>query len=93
VRTVEGPAAAATTGRRVSTLSTLKALEGRSTPAKWFAVENDLIGGWMIATADKPASEQRGEYAVADFLTREDAEFLCVLRNAWPEVSEALRTR
>jgi hypothetical protein len=76
----------------VSTLSTLKTLEGKSTPAKWFAVQNDLVGGWMIATADKPASEHRGEYAVADFLTREDAEFLCALRNAWSEVSQALQT-
>jgi len=76
----------------VSTLAKLKALEARATPARWFAVQNDLVGGWMIATADKPVSELRGEREIADFLTREDAEFLCELRNAWPEISQALLT-
>jgi hypothetical protein len=79
----------------MSTLKQLKALEAKATAGPWYTVENDLIGGWLVATADKPASELRladEERQVFDFASREDAEFVCALRNAWPEIAQALQT-
>ena len=84
----------------MSTLSDLKALEASATSGPWYAVENDLIGGWLIANVDKPASQLNrdpdqdngvSDTAVADYAWRADAEFICALRNAWPEISEALQ--
>lgn len=77
----------------MSTLAKLKAAEAKATPGPWYAVENDLIGGWMVATADLPASELRFDgYGIAEYASREDAEFICALRNAWEEIAQALLT-
>ncbi len=40
----------------------------------WFAVENDLIGGWCVRTTPDPPSVKPGD--VADLLSQEDAEFI-----------------
>lgn len=37
--------------------------------ARWYAVVNDLIGGWSVATADKPVGDlcaDAGEFEIAD---------------------------
>ncbi len=51
---------------------------------KWYAVENDLIGGWDVANVDKPTGAQdydEGEYAVAWGLSYEVAKRLAYLLN------------
>lgn len=52
---------------------------------RWYAVVNDLIGGWCIATADKPLSQHRpddGVTFVGDFLSEEIARHVVELHNA-----------
>lgn len=46
----------------------------------WYAVPNDMIGGWMIRTIDKLPSIEPGYY-IADFLTEEHAKEIVELHN------------
>jgi hypothetical protein len=50
---------------------------------RWYARENDLIGGWCVMPLDEPPSYGVGE--VADFTTRELAEHVAALHNTWLE--------
>lgn len=55
---------------------------------RWYVVVNDLIGGWAISNVDKPAHALRfpphgQDYMIADMLTRESAEHVRDLHNAW----------
>jgi hypothetical protein len=53
---------------------------------RWYATEDDLIGGTLIATVDKPASQidpYAGEFEVATFVAQGLAEHLIDLHNDW----------
>ena len=53
---------------------------------RWYAVVNDLIGGYAIATTNKPISEidpYSGEFELGDFLTKEMAQHIADLHNYW----------
>ena len=53
---------------------------------KWFPVKNDLIGGWSVATIDKPCSQldlKKGEIEVADFISEDLARHMADVHNAW----------
>lgn len=51
--------------------------------AEWFVVLDDLIGGWAIATVDKPMSginfRDRDVYVVAEMLSKDMAEYMVYL--------------
>ena len=52
----------------------------------WYAVLNDLIGGYSVATVDKPDSLHNvyeGDFEVGTFMTREAAQHIADLHNAW----------
>lgn len=56
------------------------------TNCHWYVVVNDLIGGWSVATANKPESQQNvyeGEYEIATFVIKEVAEHMVKLHNQW----------
>lgn len=56
------------------------------TKTKWYAKENDLIGGWCVMDVDQtPGEAQRPE--IADFCSKENAERIAALHNASIEVS------
>lgn len=46
----------------------------------WYAVPNDLIGGWVVRTVDEPPSYGHG-YDVADFMTEDIAKYVAELHN------------
>lgn len=56
---------------------------------RWYAVVNDLIGGWSVACVDKPCSainpgtreNPTGEWMVAEFMDRKTAEYVARLHN------------
>lgn len=53
---------------------------------RWYAVVNDLIGGWCIHTADVPCSELRyldhdDHREIATFTSQADAEYIAALHN------------
>lgn len=53
---------------------------------RWYAHENDLIGGWAVMNVDKPPSEcdaDAGERDVADFTNERTARHIADLHNAW----------
>lgn len=49
----------------------------------WYPVVDDEVGGWAIATADKPVSQidpvHSSEYVIGDFLSEEIARHICTL--------------
>lgn len=57
---------------------------------RWYAVVDDLIGGWNVATVDKTAAEihpgtkeaPSGEYTVACFMDEDTARHVADLHNA-----------
>jgi hypothetical protein len=51
--------------------------------AKWYAYEDDLIGGWSVMPVDEPPSE--GCYVVASFITEATAYHIAELHNRWME--------
>ncbi|HEV2928403.1 MAG TPA: hypothetical protein VGW74_06910 [Propionibacteriaceae bacterium] len=68
-------------------MTTWPAPKGEPTPGPWYAVVNDLIGGWSVMNADLPPSQadfESGQVEVACFVRREDAELIARLRNADP---------
>lgn len=48
---------------------------------EWFAVENDLIGGWCVMPVNE--SPSHGVPEVADFTTKELAEHIANIHNTW----------
>jgi hypothetical protein len=53
---------------------------------RWYAVSNDLIGGYSVATADKPESQlnpQNGEFEIGSFMTLKSAQHIADLHNSW----------
>ena len=55
---------------------------------KWWAKPNDLIGGWCVMPDDTtPATST--DYEVADFCSKEAAEHIAELHNAWLEAQRA----
>lgn len=47
---------------------------------EWFVVADDVIGGWAIATVDKPVSEidtrDGTEFVLGDFISKEITEHI-----------------
>lgn len=57
---------------------------------RWYAVVNDLVGGWCVATVDMPLSEFGSSSTatfVGDFLTEGIARHVADLHNASLEVA------
>jgi hypothetical protein len=50
---------------------------------RWYARENDVIGGWCVMPVDEPPSY--GVREVCDFVSRELAEHIAAVHNAWLE--------
>lgn len=48
----------------------------------WYAVVNDLIGGWAVSTVDAPLSDNSG-LDIADFVSEDVARHIAALHNAW----------
>lgn len=46
---------------------------------KWYAVKNDLIGGWCIRLEDTPPSS--GGPEIADFMNEDVARYIVFLHN------------
>lgn len=60
----------------------------KPTQARWYAVVNDLVGGWAVSTIDKPLSQldpTASEGELADFCSEEIARHIAELHNAWVE--------
>lgn len=56
------------------------------TECRWYAMANDTIGGWDVATAPVPDSRrnaQKGEFEIGTFLTEEVAQYIAELHNKW----------
>lgn len=50
----------------------------------WYVCENDMVGGFMINTIDKPASQidpGKNEFMVAEFMDEEVAKHVAELHN------------
>lgn len=62
---------------------------------QWYAVINDLVGGWAISTVDKPLAEHdfSKDLVVGDFLTEEIARYIVNLHNALISTSGEVRNR
>lgn len=50
--------------------------------SEWYAVQDDLIGGYAVSTADVPQSAGLG-LTVGSFLGQDMAEHIAALHNAW----------
>ncbi len=51
---------------------------------RWYVVVNDVVGGWSVSNVDKPISQQdpkNGEWEIADFVTRDEAEAIAAEHN------------
>lgn len=56
------------------------------TYCRWYAVVDNLIGGYAISNVDKPTAELdhlKGEYDVATFMDFATAEHMVSLHNKW----------
>lgn len=52
----------------------------------WFALPNDLIGGWSVMNCNKRISQvdpDEQEWEVASFTSEEDAKHIVMLHNMW----------
>lgn len=49
--------------------------------SRWYAMPDDLIGGWCIMLSQDPPS--RGGYGVGDFISEEAAKHVAQLHNTW----------
>lgn len=51
--------------------------------SEWFVVVDDLIGGWAVATVNKPLGDidvrQLGVYVVAEMISKEIADYIVYL--------------
>ena len=53
---------------------------------RWYVAEDDLIGGWLIANVDKPASlinPYAGDFEISTFVKKTMAEHIIKLHNDW----------
>lgn len=52
---------------------------------EWFAVPNDLIGGWCVVPArpDPPSTQSEHQFLVADFCNEKTARHIAHLHNRW----------
>lgn len=58
--------------------------ENRPTPAPWYAVADDEIGGWSVCNTPAAVSRHnsaKGHRVVGNFTRRADAELVAALRN------------
>ena len=58
--------------------------EGELLAVPWYAVVDNLIGGWAVATADKTCADldwQAGEVQVANFIGEQTARHIAELHN------------
>ena len=65
---------------RLDALAEIKARTAAASPGPWRAGPNHLIGGWWVQNED---SRQR-EGALADFVSKADAEFIAHARTDVP---------
>jgi hypothetical protein len=49
--------------------------------ARWYAMPDDVIGGWCVMPDEKPPS--LGGWQIADFVSQEIAEHIAELHNAY----------
>lgn len=52
----------------------------------WYAVVDDLIGGYNVSNVNKPASQanvHENEFEIGCFMTKETAQHIVELHNAW----------
>lgn len=66
------------------------------TQVPWYAMPDDTIGGWIVATAPLPASQlpsAEGGRQLGDFLTEELARYVARLHNARLNASASRATR
>ena len=59
---------------------------------RWYAVVNDLIGGYVVSNVDKPCSaidsrKGSGEWQIADFMDEKTARYVADLHNFLLDVS------
>lgn len=66
----------------------LRRLAREATPGPCYAQPNELVGGWCVTDVDAPPSS--GARDLADFTTEADARLLVAMRNALPDLLEAL---
>lgn len=55
----------------------------------WYATVDDTIGGWCVSTSNKPESQKdpyAGEFSAGNFMTKEVAEHVVKIHNAWWEI-------
>ena len=53
---------------------------------KWYAVVNDLIGGWCVATRDVPASQLQPGEELMDTGSEAIAKYVVAMHNAHAQV-------
>jgi hypothetical protein len=88
-----GPGALRITGMGRGALHRYRDLYGADEPlmdvlrVPWFAVPNDLIGGWCVC--DRPSPPSAGGIEIADFVSEETAGHIAFLHNLW--LAEAKR--
>jgi len=58
-----------------------EALVGFMMNTKWYARENDLIGGWCVVPLDLPPSS--GVFEIANFIDERAARHIAWLHNRW----------
>jgi len=52
----------------------------RTMVVEWYAVINDLIGGWALSTTDEPVSSGSGLY-IGDFMCEDTARHIAAVHN------------
>lgn len=60
----------------------------------WYAVENDLIGGWSLTNADRPCSQlvrEDGEHEIASFVEERMARHMAAIHNGFIEDRQDFR--
>jgi hypothetical protein len=58
--------------------------ESDSLSLRWYAVEDDTIGGWCVMRSVQPPSQ--GGYQIANFISQEIAEHIANVHNQWLEI-------
>lgn len=69
--------------QEIETLRQLRgeALIGYMMNCKWFAQEDDLIGGWCVVPIEQPPSS--GVFTIANFMDERSARHIAWLHNQW----------
>jgi hypothetical protein len=61
--------------------------------ARWYAMLDDMIGGWCVMNADKSPSESNfvsGEWQVVRFTSKGIAQHIANLHNDWLDAGRPL---